>query len=214
LKPVDEIRWTELLLNVGKARGFVGRNMECDEEQMRCKGTSNMSDEGVGFFWWGWFVIVSNVHGMHSSAGWPKQGLRVLVTMPTVGEIGSADLCGCRFVKGKSAAQIVDKHWLDNGMSKPGRKTRQGHRQTRTRAVKEFGREDIGSLHADANSAAQELAAYTQMQIRQRAAACASQGLDLARSKTWTKDCPRHTNDSTADAAKQAVRTALWIGRT
>ena len=35
---------------MGKARGFVGRNMECDEEQIRCKGTSNLSDEGVGFF--------------------------------------------------------------------------------------------------------------------------------------------------------------------
>jgi hypothetical protein len=49
-------------------------------------------------------VTVSNVHGMHTSAGWPNQGLRVLAVMPTVGEIGSADLCGCRFVKGKSAA--------------------------------------------------------------------------------------------------------------
>jgi hypothetical protein len=138
----------------------------------------------------------------------------VLAAMPTGAEIGNADLCGCRFVKGKSAAQIVDEHWLDDGMSKPGRKTRQGHRQTRTGAVEEFGSEDIGSLHADANSAAQELAACTQMQIQQRAAACASQGLDLARFKTWTKDCPRHTNDSTADAAKQAVGTALWTSRT
>jgi hypothetical protein len=50
--------------------------------------------------------------------------------------------------------QIVDEHGLDNGMSKSGRKTRQGHRLTRTGAVKEFGSEDIGSLHADANSAA------------------------------------------------------------
>jgi len=97
---------------------------------------------------------VSNVHGMHASAGWPKQGLRVLAAMPTVEEIGSADLCGCRFVKEKSAAQIVDEHWLDDGMSKSGRKTRQGHRQTRTVAVKEFDSEDIGSLHADANLAA------------------------------------------------------------
>jgi hypothetical protein len=61
---------------------------------------------------------------MHTSAGWPKQGLRVLAAMPTVGEIGSADLCCCSFVKEKSAAQIVDEHWLDDGMSKPGRKTR------------------------------------------------------------------------------------------
>jgi len=99
-------------------------------------------------------VTVLNVHGMHASAGWPKQGLRVLATMPTVGEIGSVDLCGCRFVKGKSAAQIVDEHWLDDGMSKPGRKIRQGHRQTRTGAVEKFDNEDIGSLHADANLAA------------------------------------------------------------
>jgi hypothetical protein len=74
--------------------------------------------------------------------------------MPTVGEIGSANLCGCRFVKGKSAAQIVDEHELDDGMSKPSRKTRQGHRLTRTWAVEEFGSAGIGSLHADANSAA------------------------------------------------------------
>jgi hypothetical protein len=91
---------------------------------------------------------------MHTSAGWPKQALRVLAAMPTEEEIGSADLCSCRFVEGKSAAQIVDEHWLDDGMSKPCRKTRQGHRQMRTGAVEEFGSEDIGSLHTNANSAA------------------------------------------------------------
>jgi hypothetical protein len=147
-------------------------------------------------------VTVSNVHGMHTSAGWPKQALRVLAAMPNRGEIGSADLCGCRFVKGKLAAQIVDEHWLDDGLSRPRRKTRQGDRLTRTGAVEKFGSEDIGSLHAEANSAAQELAAYTQMRIRQRAAACASQGLDLARFETWTKDCPRHVNDSLDDATR------------
>jgi hypothetical protein len=46
-------------------------------------------------------VTVSKVHEVHASAGWPKQGLRVLAVMPSVGEIVSADLCGCRFVKGK-----------------------------------------------------------------------------------------------------------------
>jgi len=40
------------------------------------------------------------------------------------------------------------------------------------------------------------------MRIRQRIAACASQGLDLARSETWMKDCSRHVNDSTDDAAR------------
>jgi len=50
----------------------VGRNMDCDEEQMQCKGTSNLSDEGVRFFWWGWFVIVSNVHEVYISASYPK----------------------------------------------------------------------------------------------------------------------------------------------
>jgi len=147
-------------------------------------------------------VTVSNLHGMHTLTGWPKQALRVLAAMPTGAKIGSIDLCGCRFVKGKSAAQIVDEHWLDDGMSKPGRKTRQGHRQTRTGVVEEFDSDDIGSLHAEANLAAQELAACTQMRIRQRPAACASQGLDLARCKTWTKDCPRHVNDSLDDAAR------------
>lgn len=47
--------------------------MDCDEEQMRCKGTSNLSDEGVGFFWWGWFVTVLKVHEVHTSAGCRKQ---------------------------------------------------------------------------------------------------------------------------------------------
>jgi hypothetical protein len=97
---------------------------------------------------------VLNVHEVHTSAGCPKQGLRVLAAMLTVGEIGSADLCGCRFVKGKSAKQIVDEHGLDDGMFKSGRKTRQGHRLTRTGAVEEFGNARIDSLHADANSAA------------------------------------------------------------
>ena len=99
-------------------------------------------------------MTVLNVHEVHTSTGCPKQYLRVLAAMPIVGEIGSADLWGCRFVKGKSAAQIVDEHGLDDGMSKPGRKTRQGHRLTRTGPVEEFGSEDIGSLHANANSAA------------------------------------------------------------
>jgi len=81
----------------------------------------------------------------------------------------------------------------------------------RTGAVEEFGSEDIGSLHADANSTAQTLAACTQMRIRQRATACASHGFDLARSETWTKDCPRHTSDSIADAAR-AGRWGCQVG--
>jgi len=140
-----------------------------------------------------------------------KTGPKGAGSYATVGEIGSADLCGCRFVKGKSAAQIIDEHGLDDGMSKPGRKTRQGQRLTRTGAVEEFGSEDIGSLHADVNSAAQELAACTQMRIRQRAAACACQGLDLARFETWTKDCPRHVSDLTDDAVR-AGRRGCQVG--
>ena len=58
------------------------------------------------------------------------------------------------FVKGKSAAQIVDEHGLDDGMSKPGGKTRQGDRLARIEVVAEFGGADISSLYADANSAA------------------------------------------------------------
>jgi hypothetical protein len=57
--------------------------MDCDEEQMRCKGTSNLSDEGVGFFWWGSFETVSNVHEVHTSTGCPKQCLGVLAAMLT-----------------------------------------------------------------------------------------------------------------------------------
>ena len=60
-----------------------------------------------------------NVHEVHTSAGCPKQGLRVLAAMPTVGEIGSVDLCGYRFVKEKSAAQIVDEHGLGHSIVKP-----------------------------------------------------------------------------------------------
>jgi hypothetical protein len=96
-------------------------------------------------------------------------------------------------------------------MSRPGKKTCQGDRLMRTGAVEEFGSEDIGSLHADANSTAQTLAACTQMRIRQRATACASHGFDLARFETWTKDCPRHTSDSTADAAR-AGRWGCQVG--
>jgi hypothetical protein len=81
----------------------------------------------------------------------------------------------------------------------------------RTGAVEEFGSADIGSLHADANLAAQELAACTQMRIRQRATACASRWFDLARFETWTKDCPRHVSDSTDDAAR-AGRWGCQVG--
>jgi hypothetical protein len=65
--------------------------------------------------------------------------------------------------------------------------------------VRGIGRRELGLSR---NSAAKTLAACTQMRIRQRAAACASQGLDLARCKTWTKDCPRHVNDSPDDATR------------
>ena len=93
---------------------------------------------------------MSNVHEVHALAGWPKQGLKVLAAMPSLGEIGSTDLCDCRFVKGKSVAQIVDEHGLDEGLSKP----RQEDRLTRIGAIAEFGSVGRGSLHADADSAA------------------------------------------------------------
>jgi len=104
-------------------------------------------------------------------------------------------LCSCRFVKGKSAAQIVDEYGLDDGLSRPRKKTRQGDRLTRIGAVAEFGSADIGSLHADANSAAQAA-----RRCEFGSAGCT--WFDLARSETWTKDCPRHVSDSTDDAAK------------
>jgi hypothetical protein len=123
-------------------------------------------------------------------------------------------LCCCRFVKGRSAAQIVDEHGLDDGMSKPGSKTGQGDRLMRTRVVTEFSSVNIGILHADLNSAAQTLAACTQMPIRQRATACASRWFDLARSKTWTKDCPRHVRDQQETQQELAVGAARWACRT
>jgi len=46
--------------------------------------------------------------------------------MSTVREIGSVDLCGCRFIKEKLAAQIVDEHRLDDEMSSQARKLVRG----------------------------------------------------------------------------------------
>jgi len=63
---------------------------------------------------------------VHTSAGCPKQYLRVLAAMSTVREIGSVDLCGCRFIKEKLAAQIVDEHRLDDEMSSQARKLVRG----------------------------------------------------------------------------------------
>jgi len=91
---------------------------------------------------------------VHTSACCPKQCLGVLVAMSTGEEISSADLCGCRFIKGKSAVQIVDEHGLDDGLSRPRKKTHQEDRLTRTGAITKFGSADIGILHVDANSAA------------------------------------------------------------
>ena len=50
--------------------------------------------------------------------------------------------------------QIVDEHRLDDGLSKPSKKTHQGDRLMRTGVVVKFGSADIDSLHADANLAA------------------------------------------------------------
>jgi len=50
--------------------------------------------------------------------------------------------------------QIVDEHGLDDGLSRPRSKNHEGDRLTKTGAVAEFSSADIGSLHADANSAA------------------------------------------------------------
>jgi hypothetical protein len=58
------------------------------------------------------------------------------------------------------------------------------------------------------------LAAYTQMRIRQRATACASRWFDLARSETWTMDCPRHVRDQQETQQELAVGAARWACRT
>jgi len=43
---------------------------------------------------------------------------------------------------------------MDDGLSRPSRKTRQRDRLIRTGAVMEFGSANIGILHVDANLAA------------------------------------------------------------
>jgi hypothetical protein len=52
------------------------------------------------------------------------------------------------------------------------------------------------------------------MRIRQRATACASRLFDLARSETWTKDCPRHVRDQQGTQQELAVGAARWACRT
>ena len=138
--------------------------------------------------WYKCTVTVLNMHEVHTSAGCPKQGLRVLAAMPTVGEIGSADLYGCRFVKEKSATRLLTNMGLT--MECPSQAGK---------LVRGIGWREQGLSR---NSAAKTLAACTQMRIRQRATACASCWFNLARSETWTKDCPRHVSDSTDDAAR------------
>ncbi|KAI5563610.1 hypothetical protein BDE02_14G002400 [Populus trichocarpa] len=153
------------------------------------KGKEKVSESCLGCF---------ICEGKHFTRDCPLRAQFSATSVEKDGE-GSAYVNPIRSSKGKSAAQIADEHGLDEGLSKP----RQEDRLTRIGAIAEFGSVDRGSLHADANSAAQRLtaricefgsalAACPQMQIRQRATTCASQGLDLARSKTWAKDCPRH----------------------
>ena len=69
--------------------------------------------------------------------------------------------------------------------------------------VREIGWRELGLSW---NSAAHILAACTQIRIRQHVTARGSHGFELTRSKTWTKDCSRHTGDSTTDA----TRTDSW----
>jgi hypothetical protein len=52
------------------------------------------------------------------------------------------------------------------------------------------------------------------MRIRQRATACVSRWFDLARSETWTKDCPRHVRDQQETQQELAVGAARWACRT
>jgi hypothetical protein len=99
-------------------------------------------------------------------------------------------------------------------MSKPDNKTYQGDRLMRIGAVAEFSSADIGILHADVNLAAQTLAACMQMRIWKRATACARRWFDLAQSKTWTKDCPRHVRDQQETRQELAVGAARWACRT
>jgi len=99
---------------------------------------------------------VSNMYGMHTSAGWPKQALRVLAAMPTGAEIGSADLFSAAVGSSKKNRQ---RRLLTNiGL------TMECPSQAR-KLVRGIGRRELGLSR---NSAAKTLAACTQMRIRQR----------------------------------------------
>jgi len=152
----------------------------------------NMVYYGVRLFkksQWAWSkinaVTVLNMYEVYTSTGCPKLGLRV-----------------CQQWE-KSAVQI----YAAVGSSKKNRQRRLLTNIGLTmecpsqagKLIKGIGWRELG---LSKNSAAKTLAACTQMRIRQRTAACVSQGLDLTWSKTWTKDCPRHTSDSTADEAR------------
>jgi hypothetical protein len=69
-------------------------------------------------------------------------------------------------------------------------------------------------LKLSRNSTGQTLEACTQMWIQQRATACASRWFDLARSETWTKDCPRHARDQQQTLQELAVGAVRWARRT
>ena len=115
----------------------------------------NMVYYGVRLFkksQWAWSkinaVTVLNMYEVYTSTGCPKLGLRVCQQW----EKSAVQIYAAVGSSKKNRQRRL--HELDDGMSKSGRKTRQGHRLTRTGAVEEFGSEDIGSLHTNANSAA------------------------------------------------------------
>ncbi|KAB5548019.1 hypothetical protein DKX38_011425 [Salix brachista] len=98
---------SKLYENMLTSKGFMGRNMDYEEEQIWCKG-------------------------------YPKQCLRVLAVMPTVGKIDNTNLCSYR-----SSKKIDQEIGQQEGVI--------AYIQQRKC---EFGNADFGSLHINTNSAA------------------------------------------------------------
>jgi len=94
------------------------------------------------------------VHGMHTSAGWPKQALRVLAAMPT-GEKSAAQICAAvGLSKENRQRRLLTNIGLT--MDCPGHAGK---------IVWGIGWRELGLSR---NSAAKTLAACTQRRIRQR----------------------------------------------
>jgi hypothetical protein len=77
------------------------------------------------------------VQGLTERTGGPDKG--AAAAMPTGGEIGSADLCSCRFVGENRHRRLFDEHELDAGLARPFRKIHRGDTLTKQRWFRHGG---------------------------------------------------------------------------